>query len=117
MAQPYFNYPPVQKTIDATVREVIRCTKDDIRINTFMLDATQYLQTFIEKISRMNGGRAYLTTPETMGEYVLVDFVERKRGSRTKPRRSRVPRRTPPAHATMSHRLTAEQTAHPELGR
>ncbi|HSP04166.1 MAG TPA: VWA domain-containing protein, partial [Acidimicrobiales bacterium] len=62
MAQPYFNYPPVQETIDATVREVIRCTKDDIRINTFMLDATQYLKTFIEKISRMNGGRAFFTT-------------------------------------------------------
>ncbi|MFP5576632.1 MAG: VWA domain-containing protein [Acidimicrobiia bacterium] len=87
MAQPYFNYPPVQETIDATVREVIRCTKDDIRINTFMLDATQYLKTFIEKISRMNGGRAFFTTPETLGDYVLVDFVEHKRALRTKARR------------------------------
>ena len=40
MAQPFFSYPPVQETIDATLREVARCTKDDIRINTFMLDAT-----------------------------------------------------------------------------
>ena len=87
MAQPYFNYPPVQETIDATVREVIRCTKDDIRINTFMLDATQYLKTFIERISRMNGGRAFFTTPETLGDYVLVDFVEHKRALRTKARR------------------------------
>lgn len=87
MSQPYFNYPPVQETIDATVREVIRCTKDDIRINTFMLDATQYLKTFIEKISRMNGGRAFFTTPETLGDYVLVDFVEHKRALRTKARR------------------------------
>jgi uncharacterized protein with von Willebrand factor type A (vWA) domain len=87
MAQPYFNYPPVQETIDATVREVIRCTKDDIRINTFMLDATQYLKTFIEKISRMNGGRAFFTTPETLGDYVLVDFVEHKRALRTNARR------------------------------
>jgi uncharacterized protein with von Willebrand factor type A (vWA) domain len=87
MSQPYFNYPPVQETVDATVREVIRCTKDDIRINTFMLDATQYLKTFIEKISRMNGGRAFFTTPETLGDYVLVDFVEHKRALRTKARR------------------------------
>ena len=87
MAQPYFNYPPVQETIDATVREVIRCTKDDIRINTFMLDATQYLKTFIEKITRMNGGRAFFTTPETLGDYVLVDFVEHKRAMRTNARR------------------------------
>ncbi len=87
MSQPYFNYPPVQETIDATVREVIRCTKDDIRINTFMLDATQYLKTFIERISRMNGGRAFFTTPETLGDYVLVDFVEHKRALRTNARR------------------------------
>lgn len=87
MSQPYFNYPPVQETVDATVREVIRCTKDGIRINTFMLDATQYLKTFIEKISRMNGGRAFFTTPETLGDYVLVDFVEHKRALRTNARR------------------------------
>jgi len=87
MSQPYFNYPPVQETIDATVREVIRCTKDDIRINTFMLDATQYLKTFIERITRMNGGRAFFTTPETLGDYVLVDFVEHKRALRTRARR------------------------------
>ena len=83
MAAPYFNYPPVQETIDATVREVIRCTKDDIRINTFMLDATSYLKNFIEKITKMNGGRAFFTTPETLGDYVLVDFVEHKRALRT----------------------------------
>ena len=87
MSQPYFNYPPVQETIDATVREVIRCTKDDIRINTFMLDATAYLKSFIEKISRINGGRAFFTTPETLGDYVLVDFVEHKRALRTSARR------------------------------
>ncbi len=87
MSQPFFNYPPVQETIDATVREVIRCTKDDIRINTFMLDATSYLKTFIERITRMNGGRAFFTTPETLGDYVLVDFVEHKRAMRTGTRR------------------------------
>ena len=87
MAAPYFNYPPVQETIDATVREVIRCTKDDIRINTFMLDATSYLKNFIERITKMNGGRAFFTTPETLGDYVLVDFVEHKRAQRTSGRR------------------------------
>ena len=87
MSQPYFNYPPVQETIDATVREVVRCTRDDIRINTFMLDATQYLKAFIEKITKMNGGRAFFTTPETLGDYVLVDFVEHKRALRTRARR------------------------------
>lgn len=83
MAQPFFSYPPVQETIDATLREVARCTKDNIRINTFMLDATPYLQTFIEKLTKMNRGRAFFTTPETLGDYVLVDFIEQKRAMRT----------------------------------
>ena len=83
MAQPFFSYPPVQETIDATLREVARCTKDDIRINTFMLDATPYLRAFVEKLTQMNRGRAFFTTPETLGDYVLVDFIEQKRAMRT----------------------------------
>lgn len=83
MSQPYFNYPPVQETIDATVREVVRCTKDQIRINTFMLDADHGLKHFVERITKINGGRAFFTTPQTLGDYVLVDFVEHKRAMRT----------------------------------
>ena len=75
----FFNYPPVQETVDATLREVARCTRDGIRINTFMLDATQHLQQFIEKLTELNRGRAFFTTPETLGDYVLVDFIEQKR--------------------------------------
>ena len=40
----FFNYPPVQETVDATLKEVARCTREGIRINTFMLDANGYLQ-------------------------------------------------------------------------
>jgi uncharacterized protein with von Willebrand factor type A (vWA) domain len=75
----YFNYPPVRETVDATLREVVRCTKDGIRINTFMLDPTPHLRDFIAKISELNKGRAFFTTPETLGDYVLVDFIEQKR--------------------------------------
>ena len=75
----FFNYPPVPQTIEATLREVMRCTRDGIRINTFMLDPNTYLKSFIEKLSGMNGGRAFFTTPDTLGDYVLVDFVEHKR--------------------------------------
>jgi uncharacterized protein with von Willebrand factor type A (vWA) domain len=75
----FFNYPPVRETVDATLREVARCTRDGIRINTFMLDATQHLKTFIERLTEMNHGRAFFTTPETLGDYVLVDFIEQKR--------------------------------------
>jgi uncharacterized protein with von Willebrand factor type A (vWA) domain len=87
MASPFFSYPPVQETIDATLREVARCTREGIKINTFMLDATSYLRAFVEKLTRMNQGRAFFTTPETLGDYVLVDFIEQKRAMRTAGRR------------------------------
>jgi uncharacterized protein with von Willebrand factor type A (vWA) domain len=75
----FFNYPPVPETIEATLQEVARCTRDGIRINTFMLDATGYLKSFVERLTQMNRGRAFFTTPETLGDYVLVDFIENKR--------------------------------------
>ncbi len=76
---PYFAYPPEPETIQRTLREVARCTKDGIVINTFMLDATSYLKAFIEKVAEMNRGRAFFTTPDTLGDYVLVDFLEQKK--------------------------------------
>jgi len=79
---PFFSYPPVQATVDATLAEVMRCTRDDVRINTFMLDATGYLKSFVEKLTQMNRGRAFFTTPETLGSFVLVDFIEQKRAMR-----------------------------------
>ncbi len=75
----YFHYPPVRETIEATLREVVRCTNAGIRINTFMLGATQSLKAFVEKISEINRGRAFFATPENLGDYVLVDFIEHRR--------------------------------------
>jgi uncharacterized protein with von Willebrand factor type A (vWA) domain len=76
---PVFNYPPTQETVDATLTEVMRATREGIRINTFMLDATAHLQRFIEQLTQLNKGRAFFTTPETLGDYVLVDFIESRR--------------------------------------
>jgi uncharacterized protein with von Willebrand factor type A (vWA) domain len=85
----FFNYPPVRETVEATLREVVRCTKENIRINTFMLDATSSLRSFIEQLTEINRGRAFFTTPETLGDYVLVDFIEHKRQmARTRTRRA-----------------------------
>ena len=85
----FFSYPPAHATIEATLREVVRCTRDDIRINTFMLDATGALRSFIEQLTEINKGRAFFTTPETLGEYLLVDFLEHKRSLRTSSGRRR----------------------------
>jgi len=75
----YFNYPPVHETVEATLREVTRCTKEQIRINTFMLDADNGLRRFIEQLTKINKGKAFFTTPDTLGDYVLVDFLNHKR--------------------------------------
>jgi len=77
--EPEFHYPPVRETVDATLLEVSRCTKDGIRINTFMLDADRGLQRFVERMTELNRGRAFFTTPQTLGDFVLVDFIEQKR--------------------------------------
>jgi uncharacterized protein with von Willebrand factor type A (vWA) domain len=81
MDEPYFNYPPMPETVDATLAEVNRCTRDGIRINVFMLDATDYLRDFVEQLTRLNRGRAFFTTPETLGDYVLVDFLDQRRSA------------------------------------
>jgi uncharacterized protein with von Willebrand factor type A (vWA) domain len=75
----FFNYPPVQETVEATLREVVRCTRDNIRINTFMLDADYGLRSFIEKLTSINPGRAFFTNHDNLGDYVLVDFLEHKK--------------------------------------
>ena len=75
----FFNYPPVHETVEATLREVKRCTKEQIRINTFMLDADNGLRRFIEQLTKINKGKAFFTTPDNLGDYVLVDFLDHKR--------------------------------------
>ncbi len=80
--EPFFDYPPTPETVRVTLEEVLRLTRDGIRLNTFMLDATGHLRGFVEKMTRINGGRAFYTTPENLGSYVLVDFLEHKRVQR-----------------------------------
>jgi uncharacterized protein with von Willebrand factor type A (vWA) domain len=78
----YFHYPPSPVTIEETLKEVMRCTRDGIRINTFMLDESYYLRGFVERMMQLNGGRAFFTSGDTLGSYVLVDFLEQRRITR-----------------------------------
>jgi len=78
----YFQYPPSPVTIEETLKEVMRCTREGIRINTFMLDESYYLRSFVERMMRMNRGRAFFTNPDTLGDYVLVDFLDQRRANR-----------------------------------
>jgi uncharacterized protein with von Willebrand factor type A (vWA) domain len=62
-----------------TLREVERVTRRGIVINTFMLDDSPSLRAFVERMTRINRGRALYTRPDRLGEYVLVDYVAKKR--------------------------------------
>jgi len=75
----FFSYPPVPETLEVTLAEVMRCTKADITINTFLLDPDRGLQGFVDQLSRINRGRTFATSPDELGDYVLVDFLRHKR--------------------------------------
>jgi uncharacterized protein with von Willebrand factor type A (vWA) domain len=73
-----FSYPPTRRTIQETLREVGRCTREGVTINTFMLERSRALGEFVALVTRLNRGRAFYASPEHLGEYVLVDFVARR---------------------------------------
>ena len=74
-----FRYPPSYKTIQETLKEVKRCTKDGITINTFMLEKNEYLVNFVDNMTRINKGRAFYSSPDKLGEYILVDYLTSRR--------------------------------------
>ncbi len=74
-----FSYPPTPRTFQETLKEVIRCTRDQITINTFMLERSPYMVQFINDLMRINGGRVFVATPDQLGQYILVDYVANKR--------------------------------------
>ena len=63
---------------DPTLEEVARCKKRGILINTFMLASDYGLVQFVQKVTQMCRGRAYFTTPYTLGNYLLMDYMNRK---------------------------------------
>ncbi len=75
----FVQYPPTSRTILETLREVGRCTRENIIINTFMLDSGYNLTDFVNHMTKINKGRAFYTTPDRLGEYILVDYVANKR--------------------------------------
>ena len=64
--------------VSETLEEVARCKRSNIMINTFMLASDPGLVNFVHQVSQMCRGKAYFTTPETLGEYLLMDYMQRK---------------------------------------
>jgi Ca-activated chloride channel family protein len=64
--------------IGKTLEEVNRCRKQGILINTFMLASEYGLVQFVQKVTEICKGKAYFTTPYTLGQYLLMDYMNRK---------------------------------------
>jgi Ca-activated chloride channel family protein len=64
--------------IGPTLEEVNRCARRGILINTFMLASDYWLMEFVRKITELCRGKAYFTTPATLGQYVMMDYMQRK---------------------------------------
>ena len=64
--------------ISETLDEVARCKRSNIMINTFMLASDYSLMQFVQKVSAMCRGKAYFTTPQNLGNYLLMDFMSRR---------------------------------------
>jgi Ca-activated chloride channel family protein len=64
--------------ISRTLEEVSRCKRQGILINTFMLASDYGLVQFIQQVTQLCRGKAYFTTPYTLGQYLLMDYMNRK---------------------------------------
>jgi Ca-activated chloride channel family protein len=64
--------------VSETLEEVSHCKRKGIMINTFMLASDFGLVQFVQRVTQMCRGKAYFTTPHTLGEYLLMDYMQRK---------------------------------------
>jgi Ca-activated chloride channel family protein len=64
--------------VSETLHEVARCRRNGILINSFMLTADYSLVNFIQKVTEICRGKAYFTTPYTLGQYLLMDYMKKK---------------------------------------
>ena len=67
------------RIVHETLKEVKRCTQSGIKINTFMLGGDYHRQGFVDQLSRLNTGRVFYTSPDQMGNYIVVDYIANKR--------------------------------------
>jgi len=64
--------------VSQTLEEVSKCKRAGVLINTFMLASDYGLVQFVQKVTQMCRGKAYFTTPYTLGQYLLMDYMSRK---------------------------------------
>lgn len=68
-----------RKIVNKTLDQAAKCRKNGITITTFMIAQDSYLQNFVRQFTKVNNGRAFYSSPDTLGEYVFEDYVKNRR--------------------------------------
>jgi uncharacterized protein with von Willebrand factor type A (vWA) domain len=76
----WFDWPTHPETLAVTMAEVERITRRGATINIFMLDDEPGLVRFVESVARRNGGRVFASDADRLGEYVVSDYLQARRG-------------------------------------
>ena len=66
------------RVVALTLKEVANCRRQGIMVNTFMLARDYDLVAFVKKVCEMSRGKAYFTTPYTLGQFILMDYLNKK---------------------------------------
>ncbi len=74
-----FDYPPNPWAEKQALLEAQRCTRENITINTFMLEDDRWMVAFVNQMAEINHGRTFYTDKNNLGEYLLVDYLNSKR--------------------------------------
>ncbi len=75
----WFDWPPSPETLELTLAEVDKMTRRKATLNVFMLADDERLTAFVDEVARRNGGRVLRALPDTLGEYVVKDFIRTRR--------------------------------------
>ncbi len=79
---PWFEWPPLPRTLELTLAEVLRLTKRGAIVNVFMLDDEPRLVRFVQTLARLNHGRVFSPATDRLGDYVVSDYIRTRRGRR-----------------------------------
>jgi uncharacterized protein with von Willebrand factor type A (vWA) domain len=75
----WFDWPPSPETLELTLAEVDKMTRRRATLNVFMLADDERLTSFVDEVARRNGGRVLRAMPDSLGEYVVKDFLRSRR--------------------------------------
>jgi uncharacterized protein with von Willebrand factor type A (vWA) domain len=73
--QAFFSWPPVPETIELTLSEAMRLARSGVRLNIFMLEESEGLARFMQRLARVTKGRVFQIDDDRVGEFVVRDYV------------------------------------------